>query len=120
MKIEITARKSNPLLAREEIEFTVKEITSTPKTDELRAKIASMTESDPETTVITEIKQNFGEKSVTGKARSYKEKKRMKQIELEYIIGRNFSEEKTRIKKIKDDKKAEKEKKKLESKKKKK
>ncbi len=120
MKIEITNKKSNPLLSREEIEFQVKEIKTTPKIQELKEKISALTESNTESTVITEIKQNSGEKTCKGKARAYKSKEKMKEIELDYVLGRNFAEEKERIKKIKDEKKSAKEKKKLESKKKKK
>jgi small subunit ribosomal protein S24e len=116
MKVEITSKKSNPLLSREEIDFKVTEINVTPKIADLKAKISSMIESEAESTVITEIKQNFGSKDCIGKARAYKTKEKMKEIELEYIIGRNFSEDNERIKKAKEQKKALKEKKKLESK----
>lgn len=120
MKVEITSKKSNPLLSRKEIEFTVTDINSTPKTAEIKEKISALIESNSDSTVITEVKQNFGEKFCTGKARAYKDKEKMKEIELDYILGRNFKEEKERIKKAKEAKKAAKEKKKLESKKKKK
>ncbi|MFH1663920.1 MAG: 30S ribosomal protein S24e [archaeon] len=120
MKIEITSKKSNPLLSREEIEFKVTDSNTVPKTDELREKIAALTEADSSSTVITEINQKFGTKEITGKARTYKEKAKMKEIELDYILGRNFLEDKQKIKKAKEEKKALKEKKKLESKKKKK
>ncbi len=120
MKVEITSKKTNPLLSREEIEFTVKEITATPKIEDLRVKVASLTEGNSDTTVITEIKQKFGRKEFTGKARVYKEKEKMKKTELKHILGRNFKEEGEKQKKEKTEKKAAKEKKKLESKKKKK
>jgi len=120
MKVEITNTKSNPLLSREEIEFKVTETNTTPKIQELKEKIAALAETDSETTVITEIKQKFGRKEVTGKAHAYKKKQEMKETEIEYVIGRNFPKEKEKIKKMKSDKKALKEKKKLESKKKKK
>ena len=120
MKVEITNKKSNPLLSREEIEFKVTEINSTPKISDLKEKISALTESNSDSTVITEVKQNFGEKFCIGKARAYKNKEKMKEVELEYILGRNFAEDKERIKKEKEAKKAAKEKKKIENKKKKK
>jgi small subunit ribosomal protein S24e len=120
MKIEITSKKTNPLLEREEIEFKVKDVNATPKIQELRTKIASLIEANSETTVIREISQKFGRKEIKGKAACYKQKEKMKEIELEYVLGRNFPEEKERIKKAKEEKKALKEKKKLEGKKKKK
>ena len=120
MKVEITSKKNNPLLSREEIEFKVTEINSTPKTAELKEKISALAETNSDSTVITEINQNSGEKLCTGKARAYKDKEKMKEIELDYVLGRNFAEDKERIKKAKEAKKAAKEKKKLESKKKKK
>ncbi len=120
MKIEITSKKTNPLLSRKEIEFKVTEINATPKTQDLREKVAALTESDSDSTVITEIKQSFGTRFCTGKARAYKEKSKMKETELDYVLGRNFSEEKEKMKKAKEAKKTAKEKKKLESKKKKK
>ncbi|PIN98663.1 MAG: 30S ribosomal protein S24e [Candidatus Diapherotrites archaeon CG10_big_fil_rev_8_21_14_0_10_31_34] len=120
MKVEITNKKSNPLLSREEIDFKVTEINSTPKITDLKEKISALTESNSDSTVITEIKQNFGEKYCTGKARTYKDKEKMKEVELDYVLGRNFAGDKERIKKTKESKKAAKEKKKLESKKKKK
>jgi len=120
MKVEITSKKSNPLLSREEIEFKVTDSNVTPKIQDLKTKIAALTEADSELTLITEIKQGFGTKEVKGKARTYKEKKKMKETELDYVLGRNFPEEKAKIKKAREEKKAIKEKKKLESKKKKK
>ncbi len=120
MKIEITDKKSNSLLSRNEIEFKITETNITPKTEELKTKIAALTEGDSDSTVITEIKQTFGSKDCTGKARVYKDKNKMKEIELDYVLGRNYKEEKERRKRKKETKKAAKEKKKLESKKKKK
>ena len=120
MKVEITSKKTNPLLSREEIEFTVKEITVTPKTEDLRVKVAAATEGNSDTTVITKIKQKFGRKEFIGKAREYKEKEKMDRTELKYVLGRNFKKEGEKQKKEKQEKRAVKEKKKLESKKKKK
>ena len=120
MKVEITSKKNNPLLSREEIEFTVQEVKSTPKTQELREKISALAESETDSTVIIKIAQNAGEKFCKGQARAYKSREKMKEIELDYVLGRNFAEEKERIKKTREEKRAAKEKKKLESKKKKK
>lgn len=119
MKIEVTGRKINPLLSREEIEFNVLDTRITPKIKEVREKLATTIGKKNEAMVILTLNQKYGGKEVIGKARIYESAEKMKETELPFILEKNFEEEKAKGKKKREEKKAEKEKLRLEKKKKK-
>ncbi|MBI4210733.1 MAG: 30S ribosomal protein S24e [Candidatus Diapherotrites archaeon] len=90
MKVEIKSKEENPLLARQEVEFTVKETTVTPSRKELRQQIAAIMGADEKKLVVDVFRTSFGTTDISGTARIYKEEKDMKRIELEPVLGRNF------------------------------
>jgi ribosomal protein S24E len=92
MKLEIIDKKSNPLLSREEISFTVKDFTSTPSRKDIQAKISALTNSKDELVVVGKLNQKYGSSEAIGEARVYKDKTLMNKTELPHFIKRNFSE----------------------------
>ncbi|MEM4256831.1 MAG: 30S ribosomal protein S24e [Candidatus Diapherotrites archaeon] len=94
MEIEITARKENFLLNREEIEFTVKNTGATSSRKQIREKLSAIVNADPKLLVVDILKTTFGSNEIKGLAKIYKNEKDLKKIELSYLIKRNFPEEK--------------------------
>ncbi len=94
MKMEITGKKTNPLLSRKEIKFRVTETGVTPSKKELRSKISAMANSKENLTVIVKVDKKFGESESTGTARAYESEEKMRGIEKKHVIERNFKEKK--------------------------
>ena len=90
MKAEITQRKENPTLHREEVLLKISDINATPSRKEVRAKIAALTGSDEKLVVVGNISQNFGSKKAEVKANVYKSKDALESTEHEWVSTRNF------------------------------
>ncbi|MFH1697269.1 MAG: 30S ribosomal protein S24e [Candidatus Diapherotrites archaeon] len=89
MKIEITERKQNPSLGREEILFAVTDTKSTPSRKDLRAKIAALCNAKEDCVAIGKVEERFGMHDVSGSANIYASKDAMDAIEPEFIVKRN-------------------------------
>lgn len=86
-EIEILEDIENPLLHRREIKF------KTPnglKRAEIREKLASILNADPNLLVIHWVKTQFGRNYSVGYAKLYSSKEKMEEIEMEHILARNF------------------------------
>lgn len=92
MKVEITNREKNPLLNREEIEFSITESAATPSRKELRERISALTNVKIELVVVEKISKEFGSKDASGTANIYADEKILKKTELPQIVGRNIGQ----------------------------
>lgn len=90
MNLDIVERQKNPLLAREELTVVVEDIESTPAREELRAKLAANLNVKEDLLVIWSIKQEYGMRKTTVKAKLYDSKEDMERIELKHQLRRNF------------------------------
>ena len=90
MRIDITKKHENNLLGRQEVDFIVKESSTTPSRKELREKIAALLGANEKHLVVDVYDTTFGTSEVKGTARVYKDENNMKKSELEYVVSRNF------------------------------
>ncbi len=84
MKIEIEGRRTNKLLAREEVELAVKDIEKTPSRLELKKEIAHKLNAPEDCIAIGKIGQNFGFKGAECSAHVYESKEKMQATELQH------------------------------------
>ncbi|MFX0098332.1 MAG: 30S ribosomal protein S24e [Candidatus Hodarchaeota archaeon] len=91
MDIEILKTKSNPILKRREISFSIEEKT-VPERVEVKEKLAAMHNADFDLVFVKEIKPQFGTTRVTGIAMVYEDKE-ASEIEPEYMKIRNLKKE---------------------------
>ncbi len=90
MKVEITDKRRNELLKREELKFSVDHKGSgTPTRIEVRQKIADMLNADKETVYVEKIGTRTGSRLATGRANVYDSVEQAKRVEPGYIIQRN-------------------------------
>lgn len=89
MKLEITGKKENKALERQEAEFVVKEAKTTPSRKEIKPKIAAMLNANEELTVITGIEHAFGKTEAIVKANVYSSKTAMNNNEQKHLIQRD-------------------------------
>ncbi len=91
MDIEITERKHNPLLVRDEIRFLVThEGEPTPPLGEIRRLLCAKLTAKPELTVVHSVYTDFGASVSKGFAKAYKDESRLKSIEAKHILRKNF------------------------------
>ncbi|MFH1391794.1 MAG: hypothetical protein ABIH20_05770 [Candidatus Diapherotrites archaeon] len=90
MRIQIENRNENPILNREEINFTVKEVEATPSRQEIRKQVAAQANVDEKLLIVDVLGTSYGTPELKGVARIYKTEAEMKKTELKYIIARNF------------------------------
>ena len=93
MKVNIISKKENPLLARQEIEFEVKDSKVTPSRKEIRQQIAAHINTDEKHLVVDVLVQSYGSTEIKGVARVYKDEKDIKRTETKKVIIRNFGKE---------------------------
>ncbi|NMA44575.1 MAG: 30S ribosomal protein S24e [Candidatus Diapherotrites archaeon] len=91
MDLKITQNKKNELLKRAEIiaEGSAEKV---PSRNEVREKIAALTNTQPETIVVIKIENKYGSKKLKILAHAYSDKASMKLIENKKKLGRNFEE----------------------------
>ena len=91
MKVEITAKRYNPLLKRTEITFKVdhRDVGGTPRRIDVRRQIASMLNVDLDLVYIRRIVTKTGTMIAVGEANVYDMAEQAKFIEPDYIIARN-------------------------------
>lgn len=90
MKVDVTEKRQNKILQRQEINFTVKESGRTPSRKELREKVAALVGADEKNLVIDVLKTSYGTVNVSGVARVYKSNEELRALETKPIIERNF------------------------------
>ena len=94
MDIQITDRRYNELLEREEIRFEiVHEGEPTPKIRDVAKLLCATINSKPELTVIDGIESQFGMARSRGFAKVYKDVSRLRNVEPKHILAKNFEEE---------------------------
>jgi small subunit ribosomal protein S24e len=90
MEIKILERKENPLLDREEVDFSVEYTESaTPSRLAIKTKLAAMLNADADQTIIRRIDGHFGRQVSHGIAYVYPDVETAKRIESKHIIKRN-------------------------------
>ena len=94
MKVNIVKRTKNPLLGREEIEFTVDEAKAVPSRKELSEKIGAQTNAKQGTVVIKKVETAFGSKGFKGTANVYESLEGVKEVEPEFLIARTEGKKK--------------------------
>ncbi len=104
MKLEITGKKENKTLQRQEVEIEIKDAKLTPSRKELRPKIAALFGAKEELTVIESINHTFGTNQGKIKVHVYENEEAMKKTEPTYLIQRDLGKKK---KKDKEEKKPE-------------
>ena len=101
MNIEIEGRHKNSLLQREEIQFEVLNIKSTPTRKEIRSKLAAQLGAKEELLIVDEIEHEFGSTVVTGFAKLYDSPEALKQLEAEHMVRKQTGEKKAKVEKKK-------------------
>ena len=92
MEIEILKERKNPLLKRKEFFFTIKHEGATPRREEARKGLIKKLRSKQNLIVIDWLKTEFGKKETVGYAKIYESEERLREIEREHIIKRNFGD----------------------------
>ncbi len=116
MELEITGKKENKALQRQEVEIGIKNAKITPSRKELRPKIAALAGAKEELVVIEHIDHSFGTREGKIKACIYENEEVLKKIEPVHFIERDLGKKKKKAEEKKpakaEEKKAEGEKKK--------
>jgi len=89
MDINIIEDKNNALLNRREVNFVVTFEGPTPPRNDVRNKLAAMLNVPLELLLVQTMKNEFGKQEAPGYAKIYEDAARMKEVEREYVIGRN-------------------------------
>ncbi len=92
MKIEITEEKENQLLRRKEVRFKLKheEEGASPSREEARNALIKALKCMPNLLVIDKMGTEFGKRETVGYAKVYESEERLKELEQEHIVKRNF------------------------------
>lgn len=94
MDVDVVNRKTNPLLDREEVEFTVThEGEPTPSLAEIRKVLRAKLNSKAELTVVDSVYSHFGKSNSSGFAKVYKNKEMLDKIEAKHVLNKNFKVE---------------------------
>ena len=90
MKIDIKGKRTNKLLARDEVEVSVKDIEKTPSRLELKKEIARKLNAPEECIAIGKIEQSFGFKGAECTVHIYESKEKLQKTELQHRIDKSF------------------------------
>ncbi|MHC1611620.1 MAG: 30S ribosomal protein S24e [Candidatus Methanospirareceae archaeon] len=92
MKIEITRENENLLLDRKEVSFKLEheEEGASPSREEARNALIKALKCSPNLLVIDKMRTEFGKRETVGYAKVYASEERMREIEREHILRRNF------------------------------
>jgi len=93
MDVEITKERENQLLGRKEIYFKLKHGAegASPNREAARNALIKALRCSPNLLVIDKMRTEFGRKETIGYAKVYGSEERLKEIEREHIIERNFA-----------------------------
>lgn len=89
MDVEIISSKDNKLLDRKEINAVVHFEGATPNRKELREHVSTKVGLNPDLTVLSSVVNEFGLKQVRVLAHSYKDLKKLMEVEPEYLRKRD-------------------------------
>lgn len=90
MEIEITEEKKNPLLRRKEVTFKLHHDGASPSREEARNALIKALKCSSNLLVIDKMDTEFGKRETIGYAKVYENEERLKEIEREHILKRNF------------------------------
>lgn len=88
MDINIISTKEEKLWGRKDIEFSVKTPGSTVSKDDVKVELCKKLNLNPDSTIITKINQEFGDRSNLCYAHSYSKKEDLQKFEPEYLLKR--------------------------------
>jgi len=88
--IEIENEHENRLLRRKEVFFRLKYDGGSPSRAEARKALVNAFRCSPDLLVIDWMRAEFGKREAVGYAKIYENEDRMKEIEREHILKRNF------------------------------
>ena len=94
MELELTGKKENKALQRQEVELEIKDVKLMPSRKELKPKIAALLGAKEELTVIESIDHTFGTTSGQIKVHVYENEEAMKKIAPAYLIERDAGKKK--------------------------
>ncbi len=92
MEVEIEKEKENKLLKRREVLFRVSHDGGSPSREDVRTALMKTLRCNPKMLVIDWMRAEFGKRETVGYAKVYENEDRLKEIEEEHIIKRNFGE----------------------------
>ncbi|MDD3399098.1 MAG: hypothetical protein PHW93_05840 [Candidatus Methanomethylophilaceae archaeon] len=95
MDFEFTRDEENGLLNRTELDFVLKYDGATPSRKEIMGKLCTLRNVNIANCVIDSLIGEFGKQEVVGQARIYESEEELKATELDYVIKRCNSEEKS-------------------------
>lgn len=87
MEIEITSRKENKILEREEVAFTMQFEGKTPSRKQVQQKLSDVIGRN--VIVVEYIRPTYGASQATGYARGYTSAKQARTVEQQHILERN-------------------------------
>ncbi len=90
MEIEITEERENQLLGRKEVFFRLKHEEASPSRAHARDALTKKLQCNPDLLVIDRMRTEFGKRETVGYAKVYGNEDRLRAIEREHIIKRNF------------------------------
>ena len=92
MEVEITKENENQLLRRKEVFFKLqhKEEGASPSRAETRNALVKALKCSPNLLVIDKMRTEFGKRETVGYVKVYESEDRLKEIEREHILKRNF------------------------------
>ncbi len=90
MEVEIAKENDNRLLRRKEIFFRLKHDGGSPSRKDAREALIKTLQCSPNLLVIDWMRSEFGKREVVGYAKVYEDEERLRKIEREHIIERNF------------------------------
>jgi small subunit ribosomal protein S24e len=90
MEIEITKETDNQLLMRKEVSFRLKHEGASPGRAEARNALINELRSSQNLLVIDRMKTEFGKRETVGYAKVYESEDRLREVEREHILKRNF------------------------------
>jgi small subunit ribosomal protein S24e len=90
MEIEITKEADNQLLMRKEVFFRLKHEGASPGRAEARNALIKALRSTQNLLVIDMMKTEFGKRETVGYAKVYESEDRLRAVEREHILKRNF------------------------------
>ncbi len=92
MEVEITKENENQLLRRKEVFFKLlhKEEGASPSRAETRNALIKALKCSPNLLVIDKMRTEFGKRETVGYVKVYESEDRLKEIEREHILKRNF------------------------------
>jgi ribosomal protein S24E len=93
MDVDVVDKKFNPLLERDEVEFTVThEGEPTPGLAEIRKVLGAKLNSKADLTVVDSVYSHFGSSNSSGFAKIYKNEEMLQRIEAKHVLTKNFGE----------------------------